>query len=149
MRAGTLDVGAAFTAGAALRGGRDGAGRYVIVRSIGYLLTDHLTVGIGLGLAGDFADVPGSAWTGDLVLHGPLRHGIAPFLGIQGGTWADILRSRPRLDGMFGSQAGLKIFVSDTLAINAGGGYMARAHEPGRGFVVGTLGVSMYRDWKR
>ncbi|HSP97587.1 MAG TPA: hypothetical protein VL049_10135 [Candidatus Dormibacteraeota bacterium] len=141
LRAGQVEAGLLLGGGAAPGG--DQRARYLLLRTLGFLVTDAWDLGVQLGLTGDFESAPSSAFLADAQYHVLPGARITPYLGAHVGLEADVLTSQPRVQEAIGPDLGAKWWVGEQLLLIAEIRYTMQVAQPGRGAVLLSLGFSL------
>jgi hypothetical protein len=141
LRAGQVEAGLLLGGGTAPEG--DQRARYLLLRTLGFLVTDAWDLGVQLGLTGDFESSPSSAVLADAQYNALPDAGITPYLGVHVGLEADVLTSQPRVQEAIGPEVGVKWHVGEQLLLIAELRYTMQVAQPERGAVLFSLGFSL------
>lgn len=120
--------------------------RYLILRTLGFLLTDAWAVGVALGLAGDFDDAPTTAMQATATYHLAPERRLIPYVGVHAGVEADILTRHPRVREVLGPAAGVKWQCWKNLLLIAEVRYALQVTRPERGVLLGSIGFSLVEE---
>ena len=123
--------------------GGDQRARYLLLRTLGFLVTDAWDLGVQLGLTGDFESSPSSAVLGDAQYNAFSGARVTPYLGAHVGLEADVLTSQPRVQEAIGPELGAKWHVGEQLLLIAELRYTMQVAQPERGVVFLSLGFSL------
>ncbi len=93
--------------------------RYMLLRTLGFVLSDATEVGLALGLVGDVHKSPSTAVLLQGHYHLARDATITPYLGMHVGLEADVLSARPRLREALGPQIGAKWRCGEKLLLIA------------------------------
>jgi hypothetical protein len=141
LRDGQVEAGLLLGGGASPGG--DQRARYLLLRTLGLLVTDAWDLGVQLGLTGDFESSPSSTVLASAQYHVLPGARIAPYLGAHVGLEADVLTSHPRVQDAIGPEIGAKWFVSERFLLIAELRYTMQVAQPERGTVFLSLGFSL------
>ncbi len=144
FRAGKVEAGLLLGAGSRTSG--SDSAQFLVLRTLGFLVTDALELGVGVGLSGDFATVPSTAIEATASWHFGSAAAVTPYAAINAGFNADVFTASPRIQESLGPGLGIKWNVWENLLVTTEVRYAMQVAEPDHGAVLLLLGFSLLEE---
>ena len=144
LHAGQVEVGLLVGGGAAAAG--DERPQFLLLRTLGFLLTDAWELGVGAGLSGNFESAPSTAIEADAAFHLAPAAAIVPYAAVHVGFEADVFTASPRIEETLGPSVGAKWRCWENLLLLAELRYTMQAARPERGVILLSLGFTLLED---
>jgi hypothetical protein len=148
FREGTVEAGLLLGGGARAGDDRHQA-QYLLLRVLGYSVTDRWQIGFGIGLAGDFHSVPSTALQGQAQFYLAPAATIVPYAGVHAGLEAAVLTDPRGIREVLGPQLGAKWRAGEELLLIAEVRYSLHVSQPDQGAVLLSVGFSLLDDPKQ
>ncbi|MGD0946427.1 MAG: hypothetical protein ABSA52_03275 [Candidatus Binatia bacterium] len=123
--------------------GSDHRARYLVLRMLGFSVTDAWQVGLGIGLTGDFETSPSTALQGQALYHLAPTATIIPYVGAHAGGQADVFSASPRIQEVLGPQMGAKLRCGEKVLLIVDLRYSMRAAQPDGGTLFLSVGFGL------
>lgn len=123
--------------------GSDHRAQYLVLRTLGFSVTDAWQVGLGIGLTGDFETSPSTALQGQALYHLAPMATIIPYVGAHAGGQANVFSASPRIQEVLGPQMGAKLRCGEKVLLIVDLRYSMQAAQPDGGALFLSVGFGL------